>query len=202
MSYLPSSETQPAQFALLLAELESRLRHSAADSMAKTSSWSVLSHLGVQADLLGGVAGESGETGLIQFTRALSSLVVLGQQEPQRIPSGWRVGLNLLASFLDDLAAGLDAGDSLEQWVEDTRWQRLTSWFGNFQTPLLVMNEMEELLLKWQDSWCDETLDSDQEIELQQCWARLCQFGNALFHPSTPDSGSSLLRWKGFGPGS
>ncbi len=185
----------------MLAELESQLRLFPSDSHADAASWSVLFHLEVQADLLGGVAGEFGEKALLEFTDSLASLVSLGQEEPQRIPVSWQGGFNLLATFLEVMAAGLDSGDSLEQWLKDARWQRLISWFENFETPNLVFSELQEILLQWQKSWCDKTLDPAQEIELKNNWVSLRQFGDALFSPSVPDSGSSLLPWKDFDPG-
>lgn len=200
MNYLPSSNSQPAIFAQLLAELDSRLRLFPSDAQAEASSWSVLLHLGVQADLLAGVATIEEDDGLLQCSRALASLVAHGLEDPQCIPEGWRSGFQLLTVFLDDLAVGLDAGDSVSQWIEDSRWQRLISWFARLETPFLVMNELEEILLNWQNCWCDEALTPDEDKELQQHWARLREFGDALFHPTEPESDSSLLRWKGFGP--
>jgi len=200
LNYLPSSDTQPAIFAQLLAELDSQLRHFPSDSHAEASSWSELLRLGVQANLLAAVAEEAADEGLLQFSRDLASLVTHGQQDPQCLPEGWRAGFLLLAVFLDDLAKGLDDGEPLSQWLADARWQRLISWFGNMQSPFLVMNEIEEMLLQWQNSWCDEPLSADQEKELQQRWAQLRDFGDALFHPTTPETESSLLRWQGFEP--
>ncbi len=200
MSYLPSSDTQLAQFAYLLAELESRLRLFPVNSHGEAASWSVLSRLGVQAKLLTGLAGESDQDDFLKFSQALDSLVSLGLEEPLAIPEQWREGMYLLAAFMDDLAQGLDSGESLAQWLDDPQWSRLISWFTHFQTPYLVMDQLEELLLQWQNSWCDEAFEQDQELELQKKWARLRKFGDALFQSSAENSESNLLRWKGFSP--
>ena len=200
MNHWSSSEAQPALFSRLLAELVNQLRLSYGNNIHQEPSWPICSRLGVQANLLGGVARESGLEGLAYFTQTLSDLALLGRDDPGHIPLHWSGALNRLADFLDDMMVGLDNDDALSLWLEDTQWERLTSWFAHLGTPFLVMDEVEETLLRWQDDWCGGALDSSHESELQERWLRLREFGDALFQSTTEQKDTSLLRWKDFSP--
>ncbi len=200
MNNWSSAEAQPAIFSRLLAELVNRLRLSRAQHIHHDLSWPICSRLGVQADLLGGLAKESGLKDLAHLSQTLAELAVLGRDDPNHIPRAWSGALTRLANFLDKMMVGLDNGDVLDQWLADAQWERLTSWFNNLETPLLVMDELEETLLRWQNLWCGDSLDPAHEAELQERWVRLREFGDALFSSSHHESGAGLLRWKGFTP--
>jgi len=184
----------------MLAELVNRLRLSHGDNLHHELSWPICSRLRVQADLLGGLAGESGLEELVHFTQVLTELTTLGQDEPENIPPSWSGAMVRLADFLDEMLKGLDAGDSPTTWLADPQWERLTNWFANLDTPFIVMDEMEEILLRWQNVWCDGALDSGNEADIQERWLRLREFGDALFRSSDEQTDSSLLQWKGFTP--
>ncbi len=200
MNHWSSSEAQPAIFARLLAELVNRLRLSHVENLHHEPSWPICSRLAVQANLLGGLAKESDLEGLAYFAQTVTDLSVLGQEDPAHIPPSWAGALVRLADFLDEMMVGMDAGDGPDQWLDEARWERLTSWFAHLETPFLVMDEVEEVLLRWQEAWCDGSLDLKNETELQERWQRLREFGDALFDSPAEDDDSSLLRWKGFTP--
>lgn len=200
MNKWSSSESQPAVFSQLLAELLNKLRLSYAASPHTEPTWPICSRLEVQANLLSGLARESGLDDLQQFTLVLTELAVLGRDEPGHIPAAWSGALVRLAEFLDRMLTGLDAGDTPAQWLDDTQWEKLTSWFSSLETPIIVMEELEEVLLHWQNSWCDGALDVKHEAELQDRWLQLRKFGDALFCLPTDEEDSSLLQWKGFTP--
>jgi hypothetical protein len=195
MNQSQSPETQMAKFSRLLAELEHRLRHSYVANLSPVPSWPVCSRLAVQANLLGGLAGEWRLDDFAHFAERVSGLASLGLDEPELIPGNWGQVLDRLAALLDDLMSGLDEGDDPLQWLHDPRWGRLAGWFTHLDSPLLVLDEIEEILLRWQDSWCDGPLETGQEKELQQGWARLREFGNALLDTTSFDPADSLLRW-------
>ncbi len=200
MKHGPSSEAQTVTFSRLLAELVNQLRLSYAQNIHEQPSWPVCFRLDVQANLLGGLAHEAGWEELASLAQALSDLAQLGQEDPGHIPLHWSDALNRLAEFLDQMLAGLDAGDSREQWLINSKWDRMTSWFAHLGSPFLVMDEMEEVLLQWQDAWCDGALDPNHEKELKERWQRLRNFGDALFQPSPEQPATNLLQWKGFSP--
>jgi len=200
MNHWSSSESQSAIFSRLLAELVTRLRLSHVENHHMDLSWPVCSRLAVQADLLGGLARESGLESLTDFSTTLAELATLGQNDPNQIPMVWSGAMDRLAEFLDRMMIGLDDGDAPSRWLGDAQWERLTSWFTHLETPFLVMDELEEILRQWQDSWCDDVLDPEKETELQEQWQQLRGFGDALFSSSSADQDTSLLRWKGFTP--
>lgn len=198
MNHWSSSEAQPAVLSQLLAELVNRLRLSYVETHQNKISWPVCHRLGVQADLLTGLASEAGLEGLAQFAHSLAELAAMGRDEPDHIPPQWSGALSRLAEFLDEMMVGLDTGDAPAQWLTDLRWEKLTSWFTNLGSPFLVFDELEEILRRWQDSWCDGTLGPKQEAELQDRWLHLRNFGDALFKLSGNDDPQNLLRWDGF----
>lgn len=200
MNHWSSSEAQPAIFSRLLAELVNQLRLSSGQSILQDPSWPICSRLGVQGNLLEGLAKESGLEELAYFAQTLSDLALLGQNDPGHIAPHWAGALGRLAEFLDEMMVGLDAGEAPAQWLAHPQWERLTSWFAHLGTPFLVMDEAEEILLRWQDVWCDGSLDPQNEAELQDRWLRLREFGDALFNSSSQQDDTSLLRWKGFSP--
>ena len=200
MNHWSSSEAQPAQLSRLMAELVNRLRLSHEQNPDHDISWPVCLQLRVQADLLGGLAEESALEDLLQFTIILKELTELGRNEPQCISRSWSGVLNRLAGFLDLMISGLDHGDSPETWLEDPQWERFHNWFAHLETPFLVMDEMEEIMLRWQNAWCDGALKSEDEGELQERWLSLRKFGDALFGSSSGRDSSNLLHWNGFTP--
>jgi len=191
-----SPASQIAKFSQILAELETRLRLSYVKNPSHTPSWPICSRLLVQADLLGGLAGQWGLYDFARFASCVSSLAHLGLDDPELIPGSWSGGLERLVVLLDEMMVGLDADDQPADWLNDPRWARLASWFKNIDSPFLIMDEMEEIFLRWQNTWCDGSLESGQEAELQQQWTRLRKFGDALLGPSSSDPGEGFLRWK------
>jgi hypothetical protein len=200
MNHRSSSDSHLEIFARLLAELVNRLRLFHVENHHHEHSWPVCFHLGVQADLLAGLAEESGLRDLANFAQSLQELAVLGRDDPNQIPQTWSAALTQIAEFLDEMLMGIDAGNAPDQWLSDPRWERLISWFTNLGTPFLVMDQLEKNLLQWQDAWCDGSLDPKHEAELQERWIRLREFGDALFSSSTQEEDTSLLHWKGFTP--
>ena len=200
MNHRSSSETQIALFSRQMAELVNRLRHFHVEKHSLELSWPVCFRLGVQADLLGGLALETSLEDLVSFSTVLAELATQGKEEPNQIPPAWSGALERLAEFLDQMMVGLDAGDSADQWLDDAQWERLKSWFSHLETPFLVMDELEEVLCQWQEKWCDDPLDSKTEKELRQRWIQLRQFGDALFNESSSEQDNSLLRWNDFTP--
>lgn len=181
MDPMPLSGTGPEELSKLLAELETRLRLSDSGNSHDPPAWPVCWRLRVHGDLLTGVAREFQREELAHLGRSLESLSLLGREEPHLIPRYWQGALDRLAEFLDQMWLGLDRGESLAPWLEDSRWARLGSWFTNLGSPSLVMDQIQEILLQWQDSWTAGVLDFTQERELARQWEGLREFGDVLF---------------------
>lgn len=200
MNQWSTSESYPEELAALLAELDNRLRLSFDEMGPDPRPWPVFNRLGVQADLMLGVAQVASRLDLARFAQSLASLVQQGRSEPSRLPASLQDPLLKLAAFLDNLMLNVDSGSSLSEQLEDPGWELLILRFRHMDTPLLVMVELQEELTRWQNIWCDASLTSEQEKELKERWVALRAFADALFCPSSEESDSSLLRWEDFGP--
>ncbi len=196
MNQSRSPESQIVKLCTVMAERENRLRLSYGENLPEASVWPVCSGLLVQADLLRGLAREWKLQDYSLLADRILSLAALGQESPELLSESWNGAMQRLAAILDQLLAGLSSGDSPAEWLSDSRWERLASWFEHLDSPFLVLDEMEEILRHWQDSWCDASLESSQEAELRRRWLQLRDFGDALLGSPSTDLGADWLRWK------
>ncbi|MCP4291751.1 MAG: hypothetical protein GY780_07930 [bacterium] len=192
-----------SKFASTLAEQENLLRLSASDRIAHNHTWPVVAQLKVQSELLGGLSDLSGNPEWRELGLQIKSIATLGSIEPHIIPDSWAEALNNLATYLDNFFNLLDEGDSpgtaLMEHRDDPGWSSLDSRFSHLDTPFLVMDDLEEALNQWKNLWCDVSLSVEQEKELREYWARLRQFGDAMFFSAGADDADSLLKWDNFG---
>lgn len=184
MADQPYETTDLGRLADHMAELTHQLRHFAADAPESSCAPVVLARLSVAARLWSTLGQTEGQTDLMTFTARLDELVAAWKDLDAQGPVDLLPALDRLADWLEDLLKRLDEGEVVADLATDPGWALILATFCDAQTPLAILNDLEDRLRVWAGRWCDADMSSSDEHLLHERWLTLRAYADALLSPS------------------
>ncbi len=174
-----SSESLPGQLADNMAELVTRLRLSSTLPVFTSTESVCLPRLVVMARILEKMGSDA--PGLAQLGQTIVSLSDLLKEVPAAGGPALEPSLQRLVEFLESFLVGVDRGDDLKTWLNHPRWLSLQLSFTNYQTPLAVFDELDDVLHRFHQQRAHSLQPNCIPEAMAARWAEVCRQGDLVF---------------------